>query len=85
MQSLEGPPFAGKWGGWPRTRLSGNDRLVHADAASQAQPKTIVGGINADPNREDEPDYIVKLIGKVITGSLETQKLIAALPPHGIS
>lgn len=37
-------------------------------------------GIKNDPNREDEPDYIVKLIGKVITVSLETQKLIAALP-----
>ena len=37
-------------------------------------------GITNDPNQEDEPDYIVKLIGKVITVSLETQKLIAALP-----
>jgi predicted helicase len=37
-------------------------------------------GITNDPNRDDEPDYIVKLIGKVITVSLETQKLIAALP-----
>ena len=36
-------------------------------------------GITNDPNREDEPDYIVKLIGKVITVSLETQKLIAGL------
>jgi predicted helicase len=38
-------------------------------------------GIRNDPNREDEPDYIVKLIGKVLTVSLETQKLIAQLPP----
>ena len=38
-------------------------------------------GITNDPNRDDEPDYIVKLIGKVITVSLETQALIAALPP----
>ena len=38
-------------------------------------------GITNDPNREDEPDYIVKLIGKVIAVSLETQKLIAQLPP----
>ena len=37
-------------------------------------------GITNDPNREDEPDYIVKLIGKVITVSLETQRLIATLP-----
>ncbi len=38
-------------------------------------------GITNDPNRDDEPDYIMKLIGKVITVSLETQKLIAMLPP----
>ena len=37
-------------------------------------------GITNDPNREDEPDYIVKLIGKVITVSLETQALIGKLP-----
>ena len=37
-------------------------------------------GITNHPNR-DEPDYIAKLIGKVITVSLETQKLIAQLPP----
>jgi predicted helicase len=37
-------------------------------------------GVTNDPNREDEPDYIVKLIGKVITVSLETQKLVEALP-----
>ena len=37
-------------------------------------------GITNDPNREDEPDYIVKLIGKVITVSLGTQNLIATLP-----
>jgi predicted helicase len=38
-------------------------------------------GITNDPNREDEPDYIVKLIGKVITVSLETQQLVGGLPP----
>jgi predicted helicase len=41
-------------------------------------------GITNDPNREDEPDYIVKLIGKVITVSLETQKLVAPLPALGL-
>jgi predicted helicase len=44
---------------------------VHTDPRS---------GITNDPNREDERDYIVKLIGKVITVSLETQKLIGQLP-----
>jgi predicted helicase len=33
-------------------------------------------GITNDPNREDEPDYIVKLIRKVITISLETVKIV---------
>jgi predicted helicase len=41
--------------------------------------------ITNDPNRGDEPDYIVKLIGKVITVSLETQKLVAKLPPIEIA
>lgn len=37
-------------------------------------------GIVSDPNRADEPDYIVRLVGRVITVSLETVKLVAALP-----
>ena len=41
-------------------------------------------GIVNDPNRDDDPEYIVRLIGQVVTVSLETQKLIAALPSLGI-
>ena len=37
-------------------------------------------GIVNDPNRADDPQYIVKLIGKVITISLETVKIIEELP-----
>ena len=37
-------------------------------------------GIVNDPNRADDPQYIVKLIGKVITVSLETMKIIKSLP-----
>ena len=37
-------------------------------------------GITNDPNRPDDPQYIVKLIGKVITISLETVKLVKGLP-----
>jgi predicted helicase len=36
-------------------------------------------GIVNDPNRDDEPDYIVKLIGKIITVSLETVKIVEGL------
>ena len=37
-------------------------------------------GILNDPNRADDPQYIVKLIGKVITVSLETVKVVENLP-----
>ena len=37
-------------------------------------------GIVNDPNRADDPQYIVKLIGKVITVSLETVDIINTLP-----
>jgi predicted helicase len=33
-------------------------------------------GITNDPNRADDPQYTVRLIGQVITVSLETVKLI---------
>ncbi len=42
-------------------------------------------GIINDPNREDDPQYIVKLIGKVITVSLETMEIVEGLPKLGIS
>ena len=38
-------------------------------------------GITNDPNREDDPEYILRLIGQVITVSLETVKLVKSLPP----
>lgn len=38
-------------------------------------------GIINDPNRMDDPEYIVRLIGKVITVSLETVKTVNSLPP----
>jgi len=36
-------------------------------------------GIVNDPNRSDDPEYIVRLIGQVITVSLETVKLVKDL------
>jgi predicted helicase len=42
-------------------------------------------GIVNDPNREDDPEYIVRLIGQVITVSLETVKIVKALPALGIA
>lgn len=41
-------------------------------------------GITNDPNREDDPQYIVRLIGQVITVSLETNRIVRSLPTLGI-
>ncbi len=37
-------------------------------------------GITNDPNRADDPEYILRLIGQVITVSLETMKIVKSLP-----
>jgi predicted helicase len=42
-------------------------------------------GITNDPNRDDDPEYILRLIGQVITVSLETVKIVKALPNVGLS
>ena len=34
------------------------------------------GGINNDPNRDDDPQYIMRLIGQGITVSAETVSLV---------
>ena len=41
-------------------------------------------GIVNDPNRADDPQYILRLLGKVISVSLETVELVAGLPELGI-
>jgi predicted helicase len=42
-------------------------------------------GITNDPNRLDDPQYIVRLIGQVLTVSLETVKIVSGLPDLGIA
>ena len=37
-------------------------------------------GITSDPNRADDPEYIVRLVGQVIHVSLETVRILKALP-----
>jgi predicted helicase len=36
-------------------------------------------GILNDPNREDDPEYVVRLIGQVVTVSLGTVRLVRGL------
>ena len=38
-------------------------------------------GLTNDPNRPDDPEYIVRLLGRVITVSLETVRVVKGLPP----
>ena len=37
-------------------------------------------GIVSDPNREDDEQYIVRLVGQVVQVSLETVKFVEGLP-----
>lgn len=42
-------------------------------------------GITNDPNRPDDERYILRLIAQVITVSLETMKIVNALPPLNLN
>lgn len=37
-------------------------------------------GITSDPNRADDEEYIVRLVGQVIRVSVETVKIVNSLP-----
>ena len=39
-----------------------------------------LSGIRSDPNRADDEEYIVRLVGQVVRVSLETVKIVAELP-----
>ena len=37
-------------------------------------------GIVSNPNREDDPEYIVRFVGQVVKVSLETVRIVKGLP-----
>ena len=37
-------------------------------------------GIRSDPNREEDEEYIVRLVGQVVRVSVETVKIVDGLP-----
>lgn len=41
-------------------------------------------GITNDPNRSDDPQYILRLIGQVVAISLETVKIVKSFPRMGL-
>jgi predicted helicase len=64
-----------------RTLLVGSPGAIH-HLIDQCQVSTDKrSGITNDPNRPDDPQYIVRLIAQVITVSLETLKIVKGLPP----
>jgi predicted helicase len=38
-------------------------------------------GIKSDLNRDDDPQYIVRLVGQVVNASYETVRIVRTLPP----
>ena len=39
------------------------------------------GEITSDPNQADDEEYVLRLVGQVVAVSVETMKLVKALPP----
>ncbi len=39
-------------------------------------------GMVSDPNREDDPEYIARLVRKIVTVSLETQKVVLQIAAY---
>jgi predicted helicase len=37
-------------------------------------------GIRSDPNRSDDPEYIVRLVGQVVRVSVDTVRIVESLP-----
>jgi predicted helicase len=35
---------------------------------------------STDPNREDDPQYIVRLVGQVVRVSIETMRIVRGMP-----
>ena len=58
----------------------GNRSAVHWIIDQYQVSEDPRSGIVGDPNREDDPEYIVRLIGQVVKVSLETVRIVKALP-----
>ena len=57
-----------------------SDALVGHWAIAPRRTEDKRSGIKSDPNRADDPDYMVRLVGQVVRVSLETVRIVNALP-----
>jgi predicted helicase len=53
--------------------------VAYASSLSQCCPDRR-SGVTSDPNRLDNPEYIVRLVGQVVRVSVETVGIVKALP-----
>ena len=59
--------------------MIGDDLICRAQWNERVSTDKRSGIVN-DPNRADDPEYIVRLVGQVIYVSLETVKIVRSLP-----
>ena len=58
----------------------GNRSALHWIIDQYQVSKDKRSGIVSDPNREDDPEYIVRLVGQIVKVSLETVRIANGLP-----
>ena len=63
-----------------RTRLPGNRSALEWVIDQYQTKEDKRSGIRSDPNRADDEEYIVRLVGQVVRVSLETVRIVNALP-----
>ena len=65
-----------------RYRLGNRSALDWVIDQYQVKPINGPGGDRvSNPNRPDNPEYIVRLVGQVVRVSVETVKIVGGLPP----
>lgn len=64
-------------------RLAMRQRACQRSVESSTATRPLLdrrSGITSDPKGEDDPQYIVRLVGQVIRVSLETVEIVKGLP-----
>ena len=77
IENIPAEAFDYKLGGWSALKWIENQYQIKVDKDTRNRKGSY---IVRDPNSEEDPQYIVDLIARVITVSLETVKLINGLP-----
>jgi predicted helicase len=54
--------------------------LSHRPIPNQHRVAAATSGITSDLNNPDDPEYVVRLVGKVVCVSVETVKIVNGLP-----